>query len=432
MLKYVAVLVVSITLAVAGGIGFVSRSDPATVGVAAPEVRISPGDGRDLTAVIATLEEAVERVPDDYVAWANLALAYVEQVRVDGDTALYDRAQAAVDRSFEIRPADNAAALTAQSAVLAVGHDFRDALAAADAALEVDPYHPVALVLRIDSLTELGRYDAQLRALRTADRRQPGVPVVARFAYAYDLRGDLAGAARVVRRAARSATGGDRAHLLTLLADIDRRQGDLATTAALLGDVRRISPAYLPALISRARLAMARGHYGQAAALWERVVDRAAHPEHRVELYDLYSRLGRAEVAQEQARYLVDYATAMSSEELGRELDVALFMADHADPAVGLAAARSEWRSRRGVPAADALAWTLHRAGRSAAALRFARLATRLGTPDAMFWLHRGLIEAAVGRTAAAREHLRLGLRLDAGISPVQRTDARRVLRDLR
>ena len=82
---------------------------------------------------------------------------------------------------------------------------------------------------------------------------------------------------------------------------------------------------------------------------------------------------------------------------LGRELDVALFMADHADPQVGLAAARAEWRSRKGVPAADALGWTLHQAGQSRAGLRYARLATRLGTPDALFWIHRGRIEAALG-----------------------------------
>ena len=117
---------------------------------------------------------------------------------------------------------------------------------------------------------------------------------------------------------------------------------------------------------------------------------------------------------------------------LGRELDVALFMADHADPEVGLAAARAEWRSRKGVPAADALGWALHQAGHTRAALRFARLATRLGTPDAHFWIHRGLIEASLGLAQVARPHLEYALSLDRGISPWQRSRAQDVLDRMR
>lgn len=428
MRKYVLVLTISLVLAVSGGIGLSDRSDPPTTATAAAELRINPGDGRDLTAVITALEENLRRVPDDHVTWANLALAYVEQVRVDGDTSLYDLAEDAVARSLEIEPEDNVPALTARSALHGVAHEFRAALRDAELALAIDPYHPAALALRVDALTELGRYDEQLAALRIADRRQPGVPVVARYAYAYELRGDTTRAAAILRRGATTATGGDRTHLLTLLADLERRGGRLASATTLLAEVRRLDGDYLPALISRARLASAKGALARAARLWERVIARADHPEHLVELGEIYTVLGRRSMARKQFRALLDYAEEKSSAELGRELDVALFLADHADPQVGLAAARSEWRARKGIPAADALAWTLHRAGDSGPALRFARLATRLGTPDAHFWLHRGLIEASLGLVAPASRHLAYGLHLDAGISPWQRQRALRVL----
>jgi tetratricopeptide (TPR) repeat protein len=432
MRRYILVLVVSVALAVSGGIGIATTSDPGPTRSAAPDVRINPGDGRDLTAVIASLEETLERLPGDYVTWANLALAYVEQVRVNGDTALYSRAEEAVARSLEVEPEDNVAALTATSALHAVKHEFGAALRFADRALAVDPFHPAALALRVDALTELGRYREQLAALRTADRRQPGIPVVARYAYAYELRGDVRRAIAVLRRGADAATGGDRTHVLTLLADLMRKQGRLAAAADLLADVRRQDPAYLPALISRGRLAVAQGRMHRAARLWERVVARADHPEHRVELGETYAAMGRGRLAREQYRFLVHYATDLDSVALGRELDVALFMADHADPGVGLAAARAEWRSRQGVPAADALAWTLHQTGHLHAALRYARIATRLGTPDAHFWMHRGLIESSLGLTAAARTHLRYALRLDGGVSAWQRQRAEGVLHRLR
>ncbi len=424
MRKYILVLLVSLGLAVAGGIGVATRSEPQPAAAAGSSIRITPDDGRDLSAVIDSLKETLRRVPTDQVTWATLALAYVEQVRVNGDVALYDLAEDAVARSLEIQPTDNVAALTATSALHAVKHEFGAALAYAEQALEIDPYHPAALALRVDALTELGRYDEQLAALRTADRRQPGVPVAARYAYAYELRGNVPRAIAILRTSAASATGGDRAHVLTLLADLERRSGRLAEARRLLADVRRIDPTYLPALISRARLAAASGRLTDAARLWQRIVTRAAHPEHRVELGETYLALGRVEDAREQFQVLEDYAVALDPVALGRELDVALFMADHADPEVGLAAARAEWRSRKGVPAADALAWTLHQTGHSRAALRFARLATRLGTPDAHFWIHRGLIERSLGLTAAARRHLDHALQLDAGISAWQRERA--------
>jgi len=430
MRKYVLVLALSLVLAVSGGFGLAGRSDPQPV--AAPDLRIDPGDGRDLTAVVDSLKETLRRVPDDYVTWATLALAYVEQVRVSGDLALYDLAEAAVERSIQIHPDDNVAALTSTSALHAVKHEFSEALAFADRALAIDPYHPTALALRVDALTELGRYDDQLAALRTADRRQPGVPVAARYAYAYELRGDVRRAISILRASAESATGGDRAHVLTLLADLERRRGRLTAARRLLADVRHLDPAYLPALISRARLAAASGRLGNAARLWKRVVTRAAHPEHRVELGETYLALGRYRLAREQFQQLEAYAGNLDSVALGRELDVALFMADHVDPDVGLAAASAEWHSRKGVPAADALGWSLHQAGHTRAALRFARLATRLGTPDAHFWIHRGLIEASLGLERPARRHLGYALRLDHGISAWQRSRAERALRALR
>ena len=200
MRRYLLVLLVSLGLAVAGGIGVATRSEPQPASAAGPDVRINPGDGRDLVAVIDSLKETLRRVPDDYVSWATLALAYVEQVRVNGEVELYDLAEEAVDRSLEIQPDDNVPAFTSISALHGVSHEFNEALDYADRALAIDPYHPAALSLRVDALTELGRYGDQLAALRAADRRQPGVGVATRYAYAYELRGNVSRADAILRR----------------------------------------------------------------------------------------------------------------------------------------------------------------------------------------------------------------------------------------
>jgi Flp pilus assembly protein TadD len=63
--------------------------------------------------------------------------------------------------------------------------------------------------------------------------------------------------------------------------------------------------------------------------------------------------------------------------------------------------------------------------------LRHARLATRLGTQEPSLWAHRGIIEAALGMTDAARTHLRMSVAMDPGESPWQRAQAQQALRGL-
>jgi hypothetical protein len=63
--------------------------------------------------------------------------------------------------------------------------------------------------------------------------------------------------------------------------------------------------------------------------------------------------------------------------------------------------------------------------------LRYARLATRLGTRDARAIYHLGVIEAALHRPAA-RADLLTARRLDAGVSPYRETRITAALRGLR
>ena len=99
------------------------------------------------------------------------------------------------------------------------------------------------------------------------------------------------------------------------------------------------------------------------------------------------------------------------------DLELALFEADHGDRADALALAKAAYAERHTVRTADALAWALYRSGDTAAALKRAHEATRLGSRDPLIRYHAGMIEAAAGQRAAARSDLRLALKLDPGFS---------------
>ena len=431
MRRSLTVIGIGLVLGVSGGIGVATTSDPTSAPVAASVARVVPDSGQDLDASIASLQDTLRRVPDDYVSWANLAVAYVEQARVTGNATYYDKADKAAERSFSIEPDKNFTALAASAAIAAARHDFSQALDDAEGALAINPRDLGALAIRVDALNELGRYPAQLRALRTADRLQPSTAIAARYSYAYELRGDLNRASDILRRAAASGSRADKAYTLTLRADILRKQNRLGAADRALATALQAVPGHLPALVSTARLQTARGELEGAVETWQSVVTRQPLPEYLTELGELLDHLGRTDEADAQFAVVRTTIELLDASGVRTDLETALFEADHGSAARALTQARAEWARRTSVHVADTLAWALHRTGRDAEALPIARAATRLRSPEAKFWIHRGTIEAALGMTTEARTHLRLGLATDPGNSPWQRDQARTTLTSL-
>ena len=428
MRRTVTVIGIGLVLAVSGGIGVANTTDTATDRPASSVARIVPDSGQDLGASIVALQDTLRRVPNDYVSWANLAVAYVEQARLTGLASYYDKADEAAARSFEVEPDENFPALAARGAINAARHDFSDALANAEAALAINPRDLGALAIRIDALNELGQYDDQLKALRTADRLQPSTVIATRYSYAYELRGDLDRAEDILRRASASGSLPDKAYTLTLLADIQRKQGRLEAAGRDLANAQRAVPTYLPALVSSARLQVARGDLEAAVSTWQDVVARQPLPEYLTELGELLLHLGRPDEADDQFAVVRTTIQLLEANGVRTDLETALFEADHGSATRALNQARLEWKQRTSVHVADALAWALHRTGRDREALPIARAATRLDSPEAKLWIHRGTIEAALGMTTEARAHLQRGLATDPGMSPWQREQARTTL----
>jgi tetratricopeptide (TPR) repeat protein len=427
MLKYAALLTLALVLSISGALGLSRGADPA----ASSPPPVVLGSNATPAQAVAALEEQVRRVPGDHRAWADLGLAYFELAGVTFEQDLYAEADAAIGRSLGLEPEDNVAALANGAAISASHHDFVAALEQADAALAIAPYDPIALGIRVDALTQLGRFRQQLAAVRTADRRQPGVGTTSRYSYAVELRGDLGRARTLLMSATDTTNRTDLAHLLSHAADLDRRQGRLGAAQDKLDRALAAVPDDPDSLVGLALLDTARGDLESAVDRWRQIVDTTPLPEHYIELGETLDALGRDDEAQQA--YDDSVAAVRTLEEGGANIDLelALFLADHGSASEALPLAEAEWARSKGIHAADGMAWALHANGRDREALRYARLATRLGTQEPSLWAHRGIIEAALGMTDAARTHLRMSLAMDPGESPWQRGQARSALRSL-
>ena len=427
MLKYAVLLTLALVLSVSGALGLSRGGDTAA---SAPPVVVLGANATPAQAV-AALEEQVRRVPGDHRAWADLGLAYFEEAGVTFEQELYAKADAAIERSLEIHPRDNVAALANGAAISASHHDFVAALEQADAALAIAPFDPIALGVRVDALTQLGKFRQQLVAVRTADRRQPGVGTTSRYSYAVELRGDLDRARTMLMSGTGTTNRVDLAHLLSHAADLDRRQGRLEAAQSKLDRALEAAPRDTDSLVGLALLDTARGDLESSVGRWRRIVATNPLPEHFIELGETLDALGLDEEAQQA--YDESIAAVRTLEEGGANIDLelALFLADHGSADEALPLAEAEWARSKGIHAADGMAWALHANGRDREALRYARLATRLDTREPSLWAHRGIIESALDMTDAARTHLRKSLAMDPGESPWQRAQAESALRAL-
>jgi Flp pilus assembly protein TadD len=77
------------------------------------------------------------------------------------------------------------------------------------------------------------------------------------------------------------------------------------------------------------------------------------------------------------------------------------------------------------------MAWALHTNGRDAEALEYADRAAALGWRNAAFGYHRGMILAALGRSAEAEAQLTDALAINPHFSPLHAPRARAALDQL-
>lgn len=425
-------VVVGLVIALAGASALLPASDDSSPApAAAAGANLTTVSTKDLTQNLVALRAHLAVQPQDAHSWALLAQGYVEQARLTADPSLYPEAAKAVQRSLDLESDDNAAAYSAEAALAAARHDFAPALESAQTALHINPLDPVALAIRTDALTELGRYRQAHRSAKAMDRQRPGLAATTRLAYQAELRGNLRSAAASFARAAAHSAGGDLAFALVHRANLERYAGRLKLAAELYRQALRARPDDASALAGLARIAVARHDLSRATHRARRVTMFLPLPEY-VTLYgELLLTQGNREAARDQ------FALAEANEQREAEqgvnvyLELALLNADHGDPAAALEAARTAWRFRHTVFTADALGWALHVNGKDHAALPFAQQANELGARSAQFLHHQGVIEAHLGLERRARAHLTAALRADPGYSPWQRDNILQTLRSL-
>ena len=381
----------------------------------------------DTEALVAGLEARVaERA--DAASLTSLGLAYQQRARETADASYLMKSEEALTRAQNLVPAD--ATIVGGLASLALArHEFARALVLARRARTLAPESTRPLALLGDALVELGRYREAFAAFDELAARKPGLTAYSRIAYARELIGDRAGAREAMTLALGAASGRPEPTAWTHV-----ELGKLAFGEGRLKPARRhfraalaAFPGYPYAFEGLARVAAAEGDLRLAAVLARRSAEAVPLPQFVGTLGDVEWARGHRAAANEQYALVGAIGRLLRSNGVRTDLELALFDLDHGRRLrEALAQAVRAQRARPSVQSEDVLAWALYRNGRCTEALTHSKRALRLGTRDATFDFHRGMIERCLGRASEAKRWLRSALELNPHFSLVWAPVARR------
>lgn len=380
--------------------------------------------------VIGDMQARLKSEPGDYKAHASLGVAYQQKARETNDPAYYSEAEKSFIQALQLKP-DDYNSLAGMGALELSRHNFTSALEWGNRAQRVSPDKAYAYGVAGDAHIELGNYDEAVAAFQKMVDLRPDLSSYARVSYARELHGDVDGAIQAMQQAiaaggpAAENTAWCRVQLGHLFFNSNRLDDAEKTYADALAGY----PGYTHAQAGLAQVRWAQGKTAEAIDLYKQANASVPLPQYIAALGDIYTSTGDKQAATEQydvVRYIYDLQRKGG---VVVDIEQAAFYADHdmhLDEALKLTQTAAQ--GRNDVNTLDALAWALYKNGRYEEALSAQRKAMRLGTRNAAFYYHLGMIQKALGMTDEARISLEIAMAINPNFSPIHSPQARAFL----
>lgn len=377
---------------------------------------VSTSVGEDST--ITFLENRVQRDPDDFMAWNQLAERYHRKLRRTGDDRFIAREMQAAEKSLQAMPAvQNPEALAALAQAQLTAHRFAEARAAAIQLREMSSGKIRSLELLADAAMELGDYgEAREAGEELAKLEGAEFSAAQRLAKLALIEGKLELAREhfqkgLAHSAGREATEPETVAWFHLqLGAMAFKYGDWDSAEKHYVDAGEAWPEGYAVEDYVAELRGAQGRTEESIALYEKLASRVPRPEFFQALGDLQMLAGQAEKAAEwHARAEAAYLQSVREGAVHFYHHLAGFYADSKeDPAQAVVWARKDLTLRSGIHAHDALAWALYKKGDFAEASAECNKALATGIRDPHLLYHAGMIRMATGDITGGKRAMQL------------------------
>jgi tetratricopeptide (TPR) repeat protein len=395
-------------------------------------------------AAIQSIQIHLKLYPQDFKSYDALGASYIQKGRETADATYFELAKDALDKSLDLvsNGPDAASAKTHMAEVAMSEHQFEEALSWAQEALALGSGDPSPWAIVGDALTDMGEYEraddayARLRDPLHPENEANGLAYErnSRISYLRFLQGDAPGAIKLMRAAISVSMklrlpAENVAWSQYQLGEICFKSGDLAGAEEAYRAGLGIDPTSYRNLAGLGEVLTAREKYPEAIALYQKAIAVVPYPAFAAALYDLDLKVGRPEDARKQLALLEFIGTLNPLNERLFYRELALFYADHnLKLNESMELAKKELEVRRDVYSWDIVAWVLFKNGRVEEAADAMKSALRLGTKDASFFFHAGLIYDRLDDYAKATDFLKRVEALNPQFNPLFSDLARQTL----
>jgi len=384
-------------------------------------------------AQIQMLQEKLRTHPEDWQAYTQLGLIYLQKARESGDPTYYQKTEEALNKALLHQP-DDYVSVAASGALALARHQFHAALVLGEKARQLNADRPYAYGVIADAQIELGQYSEAVETLQAMVNLRPDMSSYSRISYIRELHGDISGAMDMMERAVDSGTSNleGTACVRTQLGNLYFNTGNLDQAEAEYQRTLQDRPDYVYAIAGLGRVQAAQGNRDEAIKLLERAIAIMPMPEFVITLGDLYQTTGQPEKANQQYKLVTTIEKLYRANGVDMDMEIALFNADHdQNLPETLALAQKAYANRPSIHGADALAWALYKTGNYNEAQKYSQKALQLGTKDPLKLFHAGMIALKLGDDAQARTYLEESLSINPHFSILYADEARRTLETL-
>ncbi len=362
---------------------------------------LSPPDAR-----IAAAQSRIGTNSQSWQPYNDLAAALCRKARDNEDLALYDQADAALQRSFQLSPG-NYEARKLQVTTLLGKHKFEQAFKLATELNHKVPDDIGGWALLVDVNTALGDYpQAEHDAQIVLDLRPGSALGFLKAASLRELFGDAEGAIEFYNEVRRRTSQNDldeHAWLLTQIASMELMSGNKKRAEDLLTQALKLFPDSQRALATLAKLRAAEGKDTEAASLFEKRYRALRSSQNLYDWAESLERSGQGEAATAAFRDFGTKARAESSKPYNSNRQLVFLYADHRNEgAKALALATEELKVRHDSATLDAYAWALYADGKYGEAKTQMDRALAVGVRDPVYFCHAARIATKANDRASA------------------------------
>ncbi len=387
----------------------------------------SSSEWQNAKAAIQGLIDVVNSHPENMKAKLQLALAYIQESRISGEHAYYDKTALQLLNEVLKNDPTNVDALCSKATVLLSQHHFADALPFAESAVKINPYSAAVYGIMTDAYVELGKYDD---AIRMADKMvsvRPDLRSYSRVSYLREIFGNYPGAIEAMKLAVSAGYPGleQTAWTQTYLGHLYEMTGDLQNAQMNYSIALSERPNYAFALAGLGRLEKAKGNYSAAINYFEKAKIQLKDFSFDEELTELYRISNYQYKAMDHAYETITDLSSMNDKTgnshghyADRELAYAYLNAYKYD--LALTHALIEYNRRPdNIDVNQTLAWVHYKRGEYKDASNYISVAMRTGSKNPVLLYEAGLIKMKAGENQEGITLMNQALQLNPFISPV-------------